>query len=114
MQIGEEKKDGSRSQDLFLHWQAAQSSIHQRSKAQSPSPAPNRNTWHSSTPSRSRSGSSASSKKSAMTSTIRMSSTATTKALSPLRTIPSTMHVQNISTSNIISSETVSKTVQYD
>jgi len=50
--------------------------------------------------------------KSAMTSMIRTSSIATTKAPSPLRTIPSTVHVQSISTSNITSLGNVLKMEQ--
>src|SRR5271169_2858911 len=112
MQIGEEKKEGNRSQDLLARLQAVQSPTLRRSKLPSLSPVQNRNTWPFSTPSRSRSGSSASSKKSATTSAIRTSSTATTRAPSHLHTIRNTTPAPNISTSNTTSSGTASKTDQ--
>src|SRR5271167_1976416 len=110
MLTGEEKKDGNRSQDSCSPWQGDQSLTRQRSKARSLSPPLNRNTWLSSTRSRSKSGSSAFSVNSATTSTMRTSSIATIKALSPLLTIQNTMLVRNTSTFNITSSGIVLKT----
>src|SRR5579859_1962256 len=109
MQIGEEKKDGDQYQDLSLHWREERCLGHQRSKRWLPSPAQNRNTWLSSTHSRSKSGFTASSKKSATTSATKIPSTATIRVLSPLHTIRNTMHVQSISISNTTSSGTALK-----
>src|SRR5579859_1027514 len=114
MQIGEEKKEENQYQDLSLPLQVDQSLTHRRSKAQSPSLVRNRNTWHSSTLSRSSSGSIASSRKSAMTLATKISSTATIKALSPLLTIQNIMHVQSISTFNTISSGTALRMERYN
>src|SRR5436190_12964514 len=106
MQIGEEKKEGNRCQDLCSRWQEARSHGHQRNSNLSPSQVPNRNTWHSFTLSRSRYGSSVFSGKSATTSAIKTSSTATIRALSHLYIIRNTMLAPSTSTSNIISSGT--------
>src|SRR5271155_4525584 len=114
MQIGEEKKEENRSQDLSARLQAVQSPILRKSKGQSPSPVQNRNTWLSSTPSRSRSGSSASSEKLATTLTTKTSFIATTKAPSLSHTIQNTTLVQSTSTSNITSFETVLRMDQLD
>src|SRR5579859_3380866 len=109
MQIGEEKKDENRYQDLSLHWREERCLGHQRSKQRSPSPVQNRNTWLSSTHPRSKSGFTASSKKSATTSATKRPSTATIRVLSPSHTIRNTMHIQSISTSNTTSSGTALK-----
>src|SRR5579859_5747935 len=113
MQIGEEKKEGNRYQDLSPPWQEEQSPTRRRSKARSPSPLRNRNTWLSSIHSRSKSGSSAFSEKSVTTSAIKTSFTATIKAQSPSHIIRSTTLVRNISTSNTTSLETASKMEQH-
>src|SRR5216117_1819146 len=109
MQIGEEKKDGSQYQDLFLQWQEERSLIRQRSKGQLPYLPLNRNTWLSFTLSRSRYGFSVFSKKSATTSAIKTSSTPTIKARLHSHTIRNTTPVQSTSISNITSSETALK-----
>src|SRR5579859_440228 len=114
MQIGEEKKEGNQYQDLSPPWQEEQSPTRRRSKARSPFPLRNQNTWLSSTHSRSKSGSSAFSEKSVTASAIKTSFIATIKAQSPLHTIRSTTLVRNISTSNTTSSGTALKMKQHN
>src|SRR5271170_7347682 len=114
MQTGEEKKEENQYQDLSQRLQVDRSLTHQRSKARSPSLARNRNTWLSSTLSRSSSGSTASSKKSATTSMIRTPSIATIKAPLPSPTSTNIEHVKTISTSNITSSGTALKMERCD
>src|SRR5579859_7176304 len=106
MQIGEEKKEENQYQDLSLPLQVDRSLTRRRSKARSPSLVRNRNTWHSSTLSRSSSGSIASSRKLATTLATKISSSVTIKVLSPLLTIWNIMHVQSMLTFNTISSGT--------
>src|SRR5271154_2317843 len=114
MQTGEEKKEENQYQDLSQRLQVDRSLTHQRSKARSPSPAQNRNTWLSSTLSKSSSGSTASSMRSATISAIKTPFIATTKAPLYWPTTQSTMHVQSISTFNITSSGTVLKMERCD
>src|SRR5437667_9144128 len=113
MQIGEEKKEGNQYQDLFSPWQAAQLPTLRRNKVQSPSPPPNRNTWLFSTLSRSKSGSTVFSKKSATTSAIKTSSTATTRVPSHSHKIRNNTPAPSISTSNNTASGTAVKMPQH-
>src|SRR5438105_10505898 len=99
MQIGEERKEGNRFQDLSALSQAAQSPTRRRNKALSHSLPQNLSTWHYFTCSRSKSGSCVSSEKSATTSATRTSFIVTIKVLSHLPTIQNTTLVQSISTS---------------